>query len=149
MDGNTSICNLFVKYIVDGSTSVQTHCPEWEKSLPQKFVIAATEENPTSLKLKVNIEATDMAEKKSISAIVDCGATGEFIDRHYAKSSHFNLIKLTQLIPVYNIDGTLNKAGSITEVISLILHHKNHSERTTFSVCGLGKQNLILGHSWL
>ena len=106
------------------TSSVQTWCPKWEKSLSQKFVIAATEENPTSLKLKVKIETTDTAEKESISALVDCGATGEFIDRHYARSSCFNLVKLTQLIPVYNIDGTLNEAGSITEVISLILHYK-------------------------
>ena len=63
------------------TSSVQTHCTKWEKSFPQKFVIAATEENPTSLKLKVKIKTTDMAEKKSISALVDCGATGEFIDR--------------------------------------------------------------------
>ena len=37
----------------------------------------------------------------------------------------------------------------LTEVISLILCYKNHSERTTFTVSGLGKQKLILGHSWL
>ena len=82
----------------------------------------------------------DTAEKKSVLALVDCGATGEFIDRHYAKSSRFSLVKLTELIPVYNVDGTLNKAGSIAEVVSLILHYENHSERTTFAVCGLGKQ---------
>ena len=129
------------------TSSVKTHCPKWERSLPQKFVIAATEGNPTSLKLKVKIETTDTAEKKSVLALVDCGATGGFIDRHYAKSSCFNLVKLTKLIPVYNVNGTLNEAGSITEVVSLILCYKNHSERTTFAVCGLGKQKLILGYS--
>ena len=122
-----------------GTSSVQTHHPKWERSLPQKFVITATEGNPTSLKLKVEIETTDTAEKKSVLALVDCGATGEFDDRHYAKSSCFNLVKLTEPIPVYNADSTLNKAGSITEVISLILNYKNHSERTTFAVCGPGK----------
>ena len=50
---------------------------------------------------------------------------------------------------MYNVDGTPNEAGSITEVVNLILHYKNHSERTTFAVSGLGKQKLILGHSWL
>jgi hypothetical protein len=44
------------------------------------------EENLMSLKLKVEIETTDTAERKSISALVDCGATGEFINRHYAKA---------------------------------------------------------------
>src|ERR1700678_973205 len=125
------------------------HHPKWKRLLPKKLIIAATESNPTALKLKVEIETTDTAEKKSISALVDCGATGECIDRHYAKSSGLKLIKLTKPIPVFNVDGTANEAGSITEVVNLILHYKNHSERTTFAVCGLGKQKLILGHSWL
>ena len=90
-----------------------------------------------------------MMEKNSVMSLVDCGATGEFIDRHYAKGQHFTLVKLTQPIPVYNVDGTANKAGLMMEVVSLILHYKNHSKRTTFTVSGLGKQKLILGHSWL
>jgi hypothetical protein len=125
------------------------HHPKWEKLLPKKFTIATTEENPTSLKLKVEIETTDTAERSSVTALVDSRATGEFIDRHYAKSNCFNLVKLTQPIPVYNIDGTLNEAGSITEVVTLILCYNNHSERTTFAVSGLDRQKLILGHSWL
>ena len=101
-----------------------TRCSKWEKLLPRGFII--TEGNPTLLKLKVEIKTTDTAEKKSVSALVDCG----------------------QPIPVYNVDGTLNEAGSIMEVVNLILCY-NNSERATFAVCGLGKQKLILGHSWL
>ena len=59
------------------------------------------------------------------------------------------MVKLAQPIPVYNVDGTLNEAGSITEVVSLILHYNNHSERMTFCVTNLGTQKLILRHSWL
>ena len=123
--------------------------PKWEKSLPKRFVVAATEDGSKSLKLKVEIETTDTAERKSVLTLVDCGATGEFIDRNYAKSCRFNLVKLSVPIPVYNIDGTLNEAGSVTEVVDLILRYKNHSERTIFAVSNLGKQKLILGHSWL
>lgn len=130
-------------------TNPKVRKPKWEKALPKKYTIAAGEEKSTSLKLKVEIETTDTAEKKSVTSLVDCGATGEFIDRDYARGCRFNLIKLTQPIPVYNIDGTPNEAGSITEVVSLILRYNNHSERTTFCVTSLGKQKLILGHSWL
>ena len=113
---------------------VKACCPKWEKLLPKKFIIAAMEENPTSLKLKVEIKTTDTVEKKSVTSLVDCRATREFIDWHYAKSNCFNLVKLSQPIPVYNVDGTPSKAGSIMEVVNLILHHKNHLERTTFAV---------------
>ena len=122
---------------------------KWQKTLLKALTIAATEEVSTSLRLKVEIETTDTAEKKSITALLDSSSTGECIDRDYAKSCRFNLVKLAQLIPVYNMDGTPNEAGSITEVVNLILHYKNHSERTTFCVTSLGKQKLILGHSWL
>jgi hypothetical protein len=114
--------------------------PKWERLPPKKFTVAAMEGNFTSPKLKVEIETTDTAERSSITALVDSRATGEFIDRHYAKSSHLNIVKLTQPIPVYNIDGTLNEAGSITEVVTLILCYNNHLERTTFAISGLDRQ---------
>ena len=45
---------------------VWTSCPKWEKLLPKRFIITATEGNPMSLKLKVEIKTTDTAEKKSV-----------------------------------------------------------------------------------
>ena len=92
---------------------------KWEKAMPESYCISATGSN--SLKLKVELETTDTSERKSVNSLVDSGANGEFIDREYAKSCQFNLLKLTTPIPVYNIDGTPNEAGSITEAVSLIL----------------------------
>jgi hypothetical protein len=54
--------------------------PKWERKLPSKFIIAATEGATNSLKVKVELETTDTADIKSTNALVDCGATGEFID---------------------------------------------------------------------
>ena len=120
----------------------------WEKAMPESYCISAVGES-NSLKLKVELETTDTSERKSVNSLVDSGANREFINREYAKSCQFNLLKLTTPIPVYNIDGTLNEAGSITEAVSLILRYKGHSEWTIFCVTSLGKQKLILGHSWL
>ena len=120
-----------------------------EKALPKSYIVVATEEKPTSLRLKVEIKTMDTAEKKSVTAALDSSATGECINRDYAKSCQCNLIKLTQPIPVYNIDGSPNEAGLITEVVSLILHYKKHSEWTTFAIMSLGRQKMILRHSWL
>jgi len=127
----------------------RNRCPKWERQLPSKLVIASAEDGSTSFKLKVELETTDTGEVKSINSFVDSGATGEFIDCHYAKSNRLHTRKLSEPIPVYNVDRTLNKAGSITEVVDLILRYWNHSERTLFAVTGLGKQKLILRHSWL
>ena len=100
--------------------------PKWEKALPEKLTIATAEGTPNSLSLKMEIETTDTVEKRSITALVDSGATGKFIDRQYAKSCQFDLIKLTQPIPVYNVDGSPNKAGSITEAVSLLQIGRAH-----------------------
>jgi hypothetical protein len=52
-------------------------------------------------------------------------------------------------ISVYNVDGTANEAGAITEIADVILDYKGHAERTQFAVTSLGKQNMILGFTWL
>jgi hypothetical protein len=123
--------------------------PRWERSLPAKLVIASTENEPKSLKLKVSIETTDTAEVKSVNSLVNSGATGNFIDWDYVRTHRLTTRKLSRPVPVFNVDGTPNEAGSITEVVDLILRYQNHSERTLFAVTGIGKQHLILGHSWL
>ena len=83
------------------STSTPTTAPRvrksnWEKALPKTLTIATVGGISTSLNLKVEIETIDMVERKSVTALLDSGSTGECIDRNYAKSCWFNLIKLTQ-----------------------------------------------------
>jgi len=97
--------------------------PKWERRLQSKLVIALAEDGLTSLKLKVELGTTDTGEVKSVNSFIDSRATREFIDRHYSKSNQLHTQKLSEPIPVYNVDGTLNKAGSITEVVDLILRY--------------------------
>jgi hypothetical protein len=56
---------------------------------------------------------------------------------------------LTKPIPVYNVDGTANDAGAITDIADIILRYENYSEHTQLAVTRLGKQSLILGYNWL
>jgi hypothetical protein len=37
------------------------------------------------------------------------------------------------------MDGTLNEAGSITEVVEMMLRYRDHSEKMIFAVTSLGK----------
>ena len=53
---------------------------------------------------------------------------GLFIDIDYMKSKNLKTQCLPRAIPVYNVDGTPNKVGHITEVINLIVQYKGHSE---------------------
>ena len=80
---------------------------------------------------------------------MDCGATGSFTSQNYVEHNRLTTCKLGQLIPVYNVDSSPNESGSITEIVDAILRFDGHSERTTFAVTNLGRQDLILGFTWL
>jgi predicted aspartyl protease len=123
--------------------------PHWERRLPKRLEIDAAEPGSNSLYLRIEIECTETQRKQGIRALVDCGATGLFIDREYVKSNRLPTRKLSQPIPVFNVDGTANEAGSISEVVELIIQYDGHSERALFSVTSLERQNIILGITWL
>jgi len=120
----------------------------WERRLPRRYVVASTP-SENSLHLKVEIVTTDTQQLISFMALLDCGATGLFVDRGFVDRNRITTRTLSRPIPVYNIDGTLNEAGSIQEVVDVVLRYRDHSERVQFAVTGLGKQDAILGYTWL
>src|SRR5215216_547458 len=122
--------------------------PKWERQLPKRYVLATTP-GPKSLNLKVELQTTDTGDVLTTDALLDSGATGMFIDTEYVRKHRLTTRALARAIPVYNVDGTANEAGAITGVVDMVLHYKGHTERVQLAVTGLGKQDLILGYTWL
>ena len=54
-----------------------------------------------------------------VNSLLDSGATGMFIDVEYVRTQKLQTHPLPDAIPVYNIDGTPNEAGSIKEEVNL------------------------------
>jgi hypothetical protein len=102
-----------------------------------------------SLAVDVEIESTDTVVRRCTQALIDCSATGCFIDIEWAKLNNIPTRPLTKPIPVCNVNGTANDAGAITDIADVILCYENHSERTQLAITRLGKQSLILGYNWL
>jgi hypothetical protein len=102
-----------------------------------------------SLTVEVDIESMDTAVRRCTQALIDCSATGCFIDIEWAKLNNVPTCPLTKPIPVYNIDSTTNDTSAITDIADVILHYENHSECTQLAIMCLGKQSLILGYNWL
>jgi len=123
--------------------------PKWEKRLPKLLLISTLDARGTSLLLPVEIGTTDTSELYSVKALLDCGATGSFIDRDFVRSKGMNTQTLSRNISVFNVDGSPNEAGQIMEVVDVVLRYKTHSERILLAVSRLGKQSLILGYDWL
>jgi hypothetical protein len=72
-----------------------------------------------------------------------------FTDLTFVKENSLDICPLPCPIPIYNVDGTLNEMGSVCEEVEVILWIDDHSKQVVFSMIGLGKTKLIIGHTWL
>jgi len=69
----------------------------------------------TSFKIPVTLWV--YGKKVQTEALVDSGATMNFIDRVVVENNNLVTYKLANLYCVINADGTSNKAGYITEYV--------------------------------
>ena len=118
-------------------------------SLPNPRIHIRSANLRRSTELKIQVQTVDSSHPMAVDALLDSGATGMFIDSGFAKAKNLTTRQLPRPIPIYNIDGTLNEAGSIREEVDLIMRYGDHSERTTFAVTSLGRVPIIIGHTWL
>jgi len=88
----------------------------------------------TSLLLPVEIGTMNTSELHSVKALLDYGATRSFINRDFVHSKEMNTWTLSCNIPVFNVDGSPNEAGQISEVVDVVLRYKTHSERMLLAV---------------
>ena len=84
-----------------------------------------------------------------IAAMVDSGATTLFISRQYVLQNKMVQIPLAKLIQLYNIDSTLNQAGSIAASVKLYMTVGDQIGLWEFLVTDIGTENVILGLPWL
>ena len=96
--------------------------------------------------ISMDIEDRRVVETK---ALIDSGAGGLFIDEDFIKKLRAPLTNLSQPIPVFNVDGTSNKNGIITQFARITVEIENRSRDYTFLVTALGRQRIILGYPWL
>jgi len=148
-DPNTIDSELVDAQSLNSLAAAPLRRPKWEKRLPKLFSISTLDAQETSLLLPVEIGTTDTSKLYSIKALLDCRATGSFIDRDFVRSKGMNTRTLLCNIPVFNIDSSPNEAGQISKVMNVVLRYKTHSERMLLAVSRLGKQSLILGYDWL
>jgi hypothetical protein len=99
--------------------------------------------------LPIHLKMTDNMEEAATEAMVNTSVTGDFINQDFVNQTGLPTHKLIQLIPVYNVDGTPNEAGSIYEVVDVVMSYNGHSEHILLAVTWMGKQSMILGFTWL
>jgi hypothetical protein len=75
------------------------------------------------VELDVAMQTTDTGEVFTSKALLNCGATDLFANSDFVRQNWLVTRTLSCPIPVYNVDSTLNKAGSISEVWEAILQY--------------------------
>src|SRR5258705_8978311 len=102
-----------------------------------------------ALNMSIELQTTTSLCSISTSTLLDSGVTGMFVNQAFAQKNKLETCPLPNPVPVHNINGTLNKNGSIMEEVKVILQYSQHMEKACLAVTNLGQQTVIIGHSWL
>ena len=121
--------------------------PKTEAVPPSPLLVRSTpSRTSTFLELRVRPSTGRVIAAK---ALLDSGASNLFADEEWVHIQGLPTRKLKHPVPVYNIDGTRNEAGSVREAVDLFTDYEGHTEMATFYVTALGGVALVVGHPWL
>jgi hypothetical protein len=81
-------------------------------------------------------------------ALVDLGATENFMNLGYTKWLRLPIKRLTFKRNLYNVDGMENKSGKLKYYTDLEVQTGTRHIKMRFFLTDLGKHKAILGYSW-
>ena len=128
----------------NSSTPVGTYveCNNMESS-----VTNVSRNKKTSFKIPVTLWVR--SKKVQTEALVDSGATANFIDKSFAEKNNLELRKLATPYHVQNADGTPNAAGTIKHFVLAQVEIGDHRSSHFLFVTQLGSKSMIIGYSYL
>ena len=89
-----------------------------------------------------------IAKRAEITALVDSGATENFMNLTYAKWLCLPIKKLPNPRKLFNVDGTENKVGELLFYTDLQVRSGGQNTTLRFFLSDLGEHKAILGYSW-
>ena len=99
--------------------------------------------------MRIPIRLSNGTQTVEITALVDCGATGNFIDVGLLCLLKLPLEKLPKPINANNVDGTANAKGTIRWKAHTNVLFKERMEKLKLMVLSLGRRQIILEMPWL
>ena len=70
------------------------HKLKWKKRMPQTLKICSLKPGPNCIILPIHLKTMDIMEEASSEAMVDTGATGDFIDQDFIQNAKLPTRKL-------------------------------------------------------
>ena len=104
--------------------------------------------------MHINVQLKHEGGSTKAKILIDAGAEGLLIDRQFCQEKGIKLKKIDMPIPVFNVDGSANKEGSIMMKACLLMRMTNtegdyHDKQCELLATNLGGENVILGTDWL
>jgi hypothetical protein len=81
-------------------------------------------------------------------ALVDSGATENFLNLDYARYLRLPIQRLVQPRKLYNVDGTSNQSGNLLYYTDLSVQTGDKRTTMRFFLSNLGENKAILGYPW-
>ena len=108
-----------------------------------------SEVRPTGSHFKIKIVLEGRNRSALVAAMVDSGATALFINERFVRENKVRTRPLGRKIRLCNIDGSENRAGSISRSVRLRLCVGENRTKEEFMVTDLGPEDVVLGLPWL
>jgi len=98
--------------------------------------------------MTVQIYTHSVAKRAEAIALVDSGATENFMNLSYAKWLKLPIKNLDKPQQLFNVDGTENKAGMLKYYTDIEVQTGTSRSQLCFFLSDLGEHKAILGYSW-
>ena len=89
-----------------------------------------------------------IAKRAEAIALVDSGATENFMNLTYARWLKLPIHPLEKPRKIFNVDGTENKSGELKYYTDLEVQTGNTRSPLQFFLTDLGENKAIIGYSW-
>ena len=89
-----------------------------------------------------------VAKRAEATALLDSGATENFMNLSYARWLKLPIKELAQPRKLFNVDNTENVSGELKHYTDLQVQTGNKITKLRFFLTHIGKQKAILGYPW-
>ena len=118
-------------------------------SLKRLFIRTVRINEARDFRIPITLKDTGCLWLFNKRALIDCGATDDFIDQKLFQKEKLETIELATLVPIYQSDGKKTSAGDITGFINFKMDYKCHKEVICMYITDLGDKDIFLGMTWL
>jgi len=99
------------------------------------------------VKAQVSLQSTHL--HADLQALLDSGATDNFLNPLVVNRFNLPMIELPKSRVICNVDGTMNRSGSIIYGAKLEVQYQNHTVPLLFLIMDMGSDSMLLGMPFL